>query len=72
MLEGFPLCIRHDPTEAGLAATLRHWPRYAKLSHAGGMYWLTEVNGVAIEQVDAYTSPYQAMLAWAKAQVAHA
>lgn len=66
VVECIPLCPQHDHTDNALAAILRHFPRYWKMSSAGGMYWLTEASCVTIDRVTAYTSPYQAVLAWAR------
>jgi hypothetical protein len=66
VIHGQIICAAHDHHDAALVDALQRWPRYVKLSSAGGMYWLTEVNGVPVASVKAYTSPYAALITWAQ------
>jgi hypothetical protein len=58
-----PICFKHDDLP-GTVALVRHLPRRWKMEGAGGMCWLTEVEGLVLGEVVARSSPRQAIIAW--------
>jgi hypothetical protein len=65
-IDGRPLCPAHQHDDPETVDLVMHWPNQWKLSGAGGMWWLTEVDHKPVLHVTAYRSPYEAVAAWVK------